>query len=293
MWIARNVEATLSFRKAPTDVNAANKSKQIGLHNLPHLVLDTGLNFSGKLTGIPGSMKPRKVLASTTTPDGQGMTLSLHAGDYTIDIDGLGLMSTRAPGSEKALADLAALELTGKRQPRVLIGGLGLGFTLGAALDALPRGASVVVVEFFQVIVDWNRKFRFEPEADRLADPRVVVEVVDIVDYLQNAKEPFDAILLDVDNGPDSWCLKSNARLYSHTGLLRIQRVLKPGGVLAIWSTQGSPAFEKQLAEIGFATRTKRVSSHGRKGDRYTIFLAQLREKKGKPKENKRSGRRC
>ena len=238
-------------------------------------------------------MKPRKVLASTTTPDGKLLTLSLHAGDYTIDIDGLGLMSTRAPGSEKALADLALRELTEKRHPRVLIGGLGLGFTLGAALDVLPHGASVVVAEFFQTIVDWNRKFRFEPEADRLADPRVVVEVLDVVDYLENSKEPFDAILLDVDNGPDSWCLTSNSRLYSPIGLRRIRRALKPGGVLSVWSTQRSPAFEKQLAENGFAARTKRVSSHGRKGDRYTIFLGKLPEKKGRRKKKRSLYRNC
>lgn len=101
------------------------------------------------------------------------MTLSQHAGDYYIDLDGQGLMSTRAPGSEKALAELAAQELTDKSHPRVLIGGLGLGFTLGAVLDVLPPGASVVVVEFFETIVDWNRKFSFESATDRLADPRV------------------------------------------------------------------------------------------------------------------------
>ena len=128
-------------------------------------------------------------------------------------------MSTRAPGSEKALADLVVQELTDTGQPRVLIGGLGLGFTLGAALDVLPRGASVVVVEFFETIVDWNRKFGFESATDRLADPRVVVEVTDVVDYLGEVKRPFDAILLDVDNGPDTRCLVSNERLYDRPGL--------------------------------------------------------------------------
>jgi spermidine synthase len=218
-------------------------------------------------------MKQRELLASTTTPDGMQMTLSLHAGDYYIEVDGQALMSTRAPGSEKALADLAAQELAGNSHPRVLIGGLGLGFTLGAALDVLPPGASVVVVEFFETIVDWNRKFGFHSATDRLADPRVAVEVTDVVDYLWRVKRPFDAILLDVDNGPDAWCLASNNRLYDRSGLLRIQHALKPGGLLAVWSAVESSAFEKRLAEAGFTARSETVRSRGHKGERHTIFL--------------------
>ena len=123
--------------------------------------------------GLKATVKPTELLASTTTPDGARLTLSQHGEDYYIDIDGQALMSTRATGSEKALANLAAQEMAGNSKPRVLIGGLGLGFTLGAALDALPRGATVVVVEFFETIVDWNRKFGFRSTTDRLADPRV------------------------------------------------------------------------------------------------------------------------
>jgi spermidine synthase len=155
----------------------------------------------------------------------------------------------------------------------VLIGGLGLGFTLGAALDVLPPGASVVVVELFQTIVDWYRKFGFHSATDRLADRRVVVEVADVVDYLWDVKQPFDAILLDVDNGPDAWCLASNERLYDRRGLMRIRRALKPGGVLAVWSVEGSPVFEKRLAEVGFAARSETVRSREKRGGRHTIFL--------------------
>ncbi len=201
------------------------------------------------------------------------MTLSLHAGDYYIDVDGRELMSTRAPGSEKALADLAAQELTDNSHPRVLIGGLGLGFTLGAALDVQPRGASVGEVEFFETIVDWNRTVSFESETDRLADPRVVVEVTDVVDYLREVQRPFDAILLDVDNGPDAWCLASNERLYDRPGLIRIRGALKPGGLLAVWSATGSSVFENRLAEVGFAARSETVRSGERRGGRHTIFL--------------------
>lgn len=226
--------------------------------------------------GLREALKKQELLASTTTPDGVRMTLHLHAGDYYIEIDGQALMSTRAPGSEEALADLAARELAGNSRPRVLIGGLGLGFTLGAALEALPRGATIVVVEFFEAIVDWNRKFSFGSASDRLADPRVVVQVADVVDYLSKVTRPFDAILLDVDNGPDAWCLSSNSRLYDRAGLVRIQRALKPGGVLAVWSAGELPVFEKRLAAAGFTARSEVVRSRGRRGHRHTIFLGRM-----------------
>ena len=132
----------------------------------------------------------------------------------------------------------------------------------------------MVIVEFFETVVDWNRKFGFESATDRLADPRVVVEVTDVVDYLREVKQPFDAILLDVDNGPDAWCLASNERLYDRPGLIRIRRALKPGGLLAVWSATGSTVFEYRLAEVGFATRSETVRSRGRRGERHTIFLA-------------------
>jgi spermidine synthase len=226
-------------------------------------------------------MKRSELLAETITPDGLRMTLSLHAGDYYIEVEGQALMSTRAPGSEKALADLAARELAGNSRPRVLIGGLGLGFTLAAALEVLPRGASLVVVEFFETIVDWNRKFGFQSATDHLADPRVVVAVADVVDYLAHVKRPFDAILLDVDNGPDAWCLASNERLYDRPGLKRIQRALKPGGLLAVWAAEASPVFEKRLVEVGFAARSETVRSRGHKGERHTIFLGKHRSVAG------------
>lgn len=221
-------------------------------------------------------MKRRELLASATTPDGLRMTLSLHGADYCIEVDGQALMSSRAPGSEKALGQLAARALAGDKNPRILIGGLGLGFTLGAALDVLPAGASVVVAEYFQAIVDWNRKFGFDAEADLLADPRVVVEVTDVVEYLRQVKEPFDAILLDVDNGPDAWCLASNHRLYHEAGLQTIQRALKQGGLLAVWSAQASPVFEARLARAGFSVTSEVARSRARKGEQHTIFLARM-----------------
>ena len=133
-----------------------------------------------------------------------------------------------------------------------------------------------MVVEFFETIVDWNRKFGFGSATDLLADPRVVVEVADVVDYLRLTKQPFDSILLDVDNGPDAWTLESNGRLYDRPGLMRIKRALRPGGVLAVWAAHGSPIFEKRLAEAGFAARSEVVRSRGRKGEHHTIFWGQV-----------------
>lgn len=171
------------------------------------------------------------------------------------------------------MAAIAARELAGNRTPRVLIGGLGLGFTLGAALDVLPLGASIVVVEYFETIVDWNRKFGFESEVDRLADTRVRVVVDDVVGYLRRVKQPFDAILLDVDNGPEAWCLASNEALYDHAGLIRIRNALNPDGLLAVWSSEGSPEFENRLSGAGFRTRVESVRSRDNKGAQHTIFL--------------------
>ena len=203
------------------------------------------------------------------------MTLSLHDGHYYIEVGGHTLMSTRSPGSERALADLAVREVA-STSPRVLIGGLGLGFTLGAALDLLPSSATVVVAEFFETIVDWNRKFNFESAIDRLEDPRVVVEVIDLVEYLRQIDKPFDAILLDVDNGPHALSLASNKRLYDRLGLIRLKQALNPGGILAIWSAAGSSAFEKLLAEVGFEARSEAVRSRGRHGEHNTIFLGRV-----------------
>lgn len=221
-------------------------------------------------------MKRHELLASTTTPDGMRMTLTMHSGDYYIDVDGQALMGSRAPGSEKAMAEIAARELAQNSQPRVLIGGLGLGFTLGAALDVLPVGASVVVVEYFEIIVDWNRKFGFHSTTDRLADPRVIIEVADVVDYLWQANQAFDAILLDVDNGPDAWTLASNVRLYNHGGLERIKRALKPDGLLLVWSAEASPNFEKRMAKVGFTVSSEIARSRTNKGERHTIFIGRV-----------------
>lgn len=228
-------------------------------------------------SGVSRIMKPYVELASTKTADGVQLTLLQHSNDYYIEVDGATLMSTRAPASERALAEFAIGELVKVTCPRVLIGGLGLGFTLGAALDALPAQATVVVAEVFAPVVEWNRKFSFESSKDRLADPRVEIQMRDVVTVLRETSLSFDAILLDVDNGPEAYCLASNFRLYTPGGLDRIKQVLSPNGVLAIWSAEPSSSFARKLRRAGFLAEMKTVRARGRKGVMHSIFLARNR----------------
>ncbi len=219
-------------------------------------------------------MRPFETLDSFTTPDGQRLTLHRRGGDYFIDLDGHELMSTRVHGSETALGKLACAHLRGARQPRVLIGGLGLGFTLRAALDVLPAGAAVVQAEVFPIVVEWHAR-HLRDLAAPLDDPRVRVTIDDVGELIQrHCGAPFNAIMLDTDNGPDATCISSNASLYDDSGIELVKLALAPRGVLAVWSAHSDPAFSKRLGRAGFKVRTETVRGHGRKGPRHTIFLA-------------------
>jgi spermidine synthase len=221
-------------------------------------------------------MRPFHTLASVTTPDGRRLTLHRRETDFFIHLDGEELMSSRAYGSEAALAELACRDLAQVRRPRVLIGGLGLGYTLRAALQVLPGTAEVIVAEVFPCVVDWNRRYLADLGGP-LEDPRVRVVERDVVDLLGDTRQtPYQVILLDVDNGPAAWCQDSNRRLYDRRGLERIRRSLAPGGVLAVWSAQADPVFVKRLRQCGFAARAETARASGRKGSRHTIFLARV-----------------
>lgn len=219
-------------------------------------------------------MQPFETLDSFTTPDGQRLTLHRRDGDYYIDLDGHELMSTRVHGSETALGKLACAHLRRAQHARVLIGGLGLGFTLKAALETLPDDAEVVQAELFPVIVEWHRQ-HLQSLATPLDETRVRVLIGDVADLIRRHSGPrYDAILLDTDNGPDAACIASNASLYDETGIELIKAALQPGGILAVWSAHPDPAFSKRLRGAGFQVRTETVRGHGRKGPRHTIFLA-------------------
>jgi spermidine synthase len=227
-------------------------------------------------------MKPTETLGREKTPEGDELVLWRRDGVYHLSIDGQELMTSRAHGSEEALARLACEALVEKKTPRVLVGGLGFGYTLRAALDHLPPGASVVVCEIFASLLEWNRGELAALAGRPLEDRRVKAVRAD-VGALFDGGERFDAILLDVDNGPRAFTLRSNDRLYSDEGLARLGRSLNPRGVLAVWSGSPAPEFEARLRRAGFKAWTERVSARqGARGGSHLIFLARAaRQRRG------------
>lgn len=212
-------------------------------------------------------------LARAVMPDGGELVLCRRGEDYEIRCNGWELMSNRAHASEAALARLACARLD--RGARLLIGGLGMGYTLRAALDALDASASLIVAELLPEVVAWNRGL-LAPLAGRpLDDARVRVESRDVAAVLAEAPGGFDAVLLDVDNGPEAVMLPGNHRLYAADGLALIGAALRPGGVLAVWSADRSPGFEARLTAAGWAWSAADVPARGAADDPlHTIYLA-------------------
>jgi spermidine synthase len=219
-------------------------------------------------------MKPWEVLARTQTPDGTALTLTRHDHEYVIQADGHALMSSRMHHSEDALAALGCERARTLARPCVLVGGLGMGFTLRAALDCLPANAVAVVAELVPAVVEWNRGELGDCAQHPLRDPRVKVEVADVGALLRASTGRFDAVLLDVDNGPDALTTASNARLYDRAGLASARAALRPNGVLAIWSAREDAAFEQRLRKAGFQVKCEQVRARAGKGSRHTILLA-------------------
>jgi spermidine synthase len=221
-------------------------------------------------------VKPTETLAREKTPDGEELVLSRRDGVYLLSVGGMELMTSRAHGSEDALARLACAAIAGRKAPRVLLGGLGFGYTLRAALDRLPAKAEVVVCEVFPSLLAWNRGVLAGLAGRPLEDRRVKAVLADVGTFL-DGRERFDAILLDVDNGPEAFTLRSNARLYTVEGLVRLAQSLTAKGVLAVWSAVADPAFEGRLRRAGFEARTERTSSRGGdKGRLDAIFLGRV-----------------
>ncbi len=222
-------------------------------------------------------MKNRRILDGTTSHDGRELELSKEGDEFCIEIDGRDLMASGDHHSEEVMAGLALAALGLGRKPWWLVGGLGMGFTLRACLDALDMcaGGSVVVAEFFEAVVEWNRGPLGHLAGHPLDDPRVRVEVGDVFDQLDRQDAPFDIILLDVDNGPDALTLMSNQRIYRDRGLTRLHRSLSPGGVLAVWSAADDTDFRRRLSKVGFRVDHEVVNSRpDNEGDLHTIFLA-------------------
>ena len=219
-------------------------------------------------------MTPWELLGETRTPDGEEMSLTHRGGEFVILASGKSLMSSRMHGSEEALATLACREARERDTPCVLIGGLGMGFTLRATLDLLPPAATVVVVELVPAVVEWNRGPLGPLAGHPLKDTRVQVDVGDVAATLHTSTRRFDAVLLDVDNGPAALTASHNARLYDDRGLAAARAALTIGGVLAVWSAWEDRKFEQRLRYGGFTVQVERVRGRLKKGGpRHTIFL--------------------
>lgn len=218
-------------------------------------------------------MTPRELIDTTDVPGAPPLRLVRHGGDFMIMLERNELMSTRMSGSETALGTMTCERLSGRRAPRVLIGGYGMGFTLRAVRAALGSDARVTITELVPAVLDWARGPMAALTAGCLDDPRVEVVVGDVARSIEAAK--YDAILLDVDNGPDGLTRQANDALYTLAGLTKARAALTPGGVLAIWSAGSDPAFTRRLGQAGFAVDEVRTRARANgKGPTHVIWFA-------------------
>lgn len=221
-------------------------------------------------------MIPWVLLDSAQVPGNGGELRLYQRGDeFSIRIIGRGeLMNSRVHGSEDALAEHTCARLNGGSNPRLLIGGLGMGFTLAAALRHIGDKAQVVVAELVPAVVAWNRGPLGAHAGHPLQDPRVTVREGDVARILKSEQQAYDAILLDVDNGPEGLTRKENDWLYGMNGLNAAYAALRPQGVLAVWSAGPDKAFLQRLRKVGFEVDEVRVRAHGKKGARHIIWFA-------------------
>ncbi len=221
-------------------------------------------------------MKPRVKIATARTPDGGEMVLYQHDRNFTIEIDGDDLMLSRHNESELELARLGCAHLAGRKAPSVLIGGLGMGYTLRQALDMLSPRAKVVVGELQDAVVEWNRQHLGMLNGQPLADHRVDLKTTDIVELISGSKSRFDAILLDIDNGPSAMTHSANSRLYSYEGIMACRYALRKQGCLAVWSAEPSKKFERLLVGgCGFHLKRYRVPTYkGSKSQSRFVWVA-------------------
>ena len=221
-------------------------------------------------------MVPRTLIDTAEIPNGGGTLRLIRRGaEYSIMLGANELMNSRLSGSEEALATLACERLADRPRAAVLIGGLGMGFTLRAALAVLGSDAEVVVAELVPAVVTWARGPLAPIFGESLADPRVALVVADVAGLIGQARSRYDAILLDVDNGPDGLTHAANDRLYHGKGLDAARAALRPGGMLAVWSAAPDTGFTQRLRNAGFDVDEVIVRAHGaRSGARHVVWLA-------------------
>ena len=221
-------------------------------------------------------MIPWQLLGTARVP-GVDEELRLHrrGGEFSIRVGGAELMNSRVHGSEEAMAELACARVASLPCPEVLVGGLGMGYTLAAALKLLGAEGRVVVAELVPAVVAWNRGPLAALAGHPLDDKRVTVREADVAQLLRTGQRAWDAILLDVDNGPRGLTQKGNDRLYTRTGLDAAFAALRPGGVFAVWSASPNQAFAQRLQKAGFTVDEEHVRARGPRGGGYhTIWIA-------------------
>lgn len=220
-------------------------------------------------------MIPWVQLDSAKTGDGaQELRLKRRGSEFSIMLGTNELMNSRLSGSEQALAELSCQKIADHRRPKILIGGLGMGFTLRAALAELGNDAAIVVAELVPAVVAWARGPMAEVFGGCLDDPRVTIEETDVGQLIRSEPATWDAILLDVDNGPEGIVHKGNDALYSVAGLVATRTALKPGGVLAVWSQGPDSGFVRRLKQVGFAVEEVNTRANGKRGARHVIWIA-------------------
>jgi spermidine synthase len=222
-------------------------------------------------------VKPIERLGRAHTPDGTLLELLRHDGAYLIRADGVELMSTRRHLSEDQLADVACEGLRNKSGVRVLIGGLGLGFTLRAALKILPADAHVIVAELVQEVVDWNANEEYALSAEAMKDPRVRIIRDDVVNVIAQHPGSFDAIMLDTDNGPGGQIMSENTRLYVERGIRLTMAAMRPGANVTYWSVDDDKPFVGALQRAGLRVRTLHVRAHTTAGPMHVLYHATVR----------------
>ncbi len=219
-------------------------------------------------------MLPLIRLDTVTLDDGQELRLMQRGGEFSIMLGTNELMNSRLSGSEEALATLAASRLADRESPHLLIGGLGMGFTLRAALKNLGPDARITVAELVPAVIDWAKDPMADLFAGCLEDPRVSIHQGDVGPLITKARAAFDAILLDVDNGPDGLTRQGNDALYTAKGLAAAHRALTPGGIFSVWSSAPDPAFTRRLHQAGFTVSEVPTRAHGKRGARHMIWVA-------------------
>ncbi len=223
-------------------------------------------------------MIPRELIGTAQVPGGEELRLYRRGADFMIVLDRNELMNSRMSGSEKALATMTIERLAGRKQRHLLIGGYGMGFTLRAALGLLDAGAHITLAELLPEIIDWAEGPMAELTDGCLDDPRLALVECDVIELIEDGRGTYDAILLDVDNGPDGLITPRNNRLYSAKGLSAAMNALKPGGILAVWSAAPDEAFTRRLRSAGFAVEEIAVKARENgKGPRHVIWFATRR----------------